>query len=32
VVLAGDNTEWSSIQGALQSGRRAAEKLLENEG
>ena len=25
VVLAGDHTEWSSIQGALRSGRRAAE-------
>lgn len=28
VVLAGDYTEWSSIQGALESGRRAAEAIL----
>jgi phytoene dehydrogenase-like protein len=28
VVLAGDYTEWSSIQGALSSGRRAAKTLL----
>ncbi|MWV65170.1 NAD(P)-binding protein [Halorubrum sp. JWXQ-INN 858] len=28
VVLAGDYTEWSSIQGALASGRRAAESGL----
>ena len=28
VVLAGDYTEWSSIQGALSSGRRAARTLL----
>jgi phytoene dehydrogenase-like protein len=30
VVLAGDYTEWSSIQGALESGRRAAERLLDD--
>ncbi|WP_225333966.1 NAD(P)/FAD-dependent oxidoreductase [Halomicrobium urmianum] len=29
VVLAGDYTRWSSIQGALESGRIAAETLLE---
>ncbi len=29
VVLAGDYTEWSSIQGALSSGRRAAELVLD---
>ncbi|MFD1587178.1 NAD(P)/FAD-dependent oxidoreductase [Halorientalis brevis] len=29
VVLAGDYTRWSSIQGALESGRVAAETLLE---
>jgi len=28
VFLAGDYTEWSSIQGALASGRRAAEAAL----
>ncbi|GAB6878924.1 NAD(P)/FAD-dependent oxidoreductase [Halorubrum gandharaense] len=28
VVLAGDYTEWSSIQGALESGRRASEAAL----
>ena len=32
VVLAGDYTEWSSIQGALSSGRRAASALLDGEG
>lgn len=31
VVLAGEYTEWSSIQGALESGRRAAEALLDGE-
>lgn len=29
VVLAGDYTRWSSIQGALESGRRAAQALTE---
>lgn len=29
VVLAGDYTQWSSIQGALESGRRAATSLLD---
>lgn len=29
VVLAGDYTEWSSIQGALSSGRRAAKAVLD---
>ncbi|WP_136717868.1 NAD(P)/FAD-dependent oxidoreductase [Halorientalis salina] len=29
VVLAGDYTQWSSIQGALESGRVAAETLLQ---
>lgn len=29
VVLAGDYTHWSSIQGALESGRQAAEAVLE---
>jgi phytoene dehydrogenase-like protein len=29
VFLAGDYTRWSSIQGALESGRRAAETVLE---
>ena len=29
VVLAGDYTRWSSIQGALESGRRAAEAVLD---
>jgi len=29
VALAGDHTAWSSIQGALSSGRRAAEAVLE---
>jgi phytoene dehydrogenase-like protein len=28
VVLAGDYTEWSSIQGAMESGRKAARALL----
>jgi phytoene dehydrogenase-like protein len=32
VVLAGDYTEWSSIQGALSSGRRAAKALLDGSG
>jgi phytoene dehydrogenase-like protein len=32
VVLAGDYTEWSSIQGALESGRKAAETLLDEGG
>ena len=31
VALAGDYTEWSSIQGALSSGRRAARALLGDE-
>ncbi len=30
VVLAGDYTRWSSIQGALESGRRAAKEILQN--
>ena len=30
VYLAGDYTEWSSIQGALRSGRTAAEAVLED--
>ncbi|WP_096390888.1 NAD(P)/FAD-dependent oxidoreductase [Halopenitus persicus] len=30
VVLAGEYTEWSSIQGALASGRRASEIVLES--
>lgn len=30
VVLAGDYTEWSSIQGALESGRRASEAALDH--
>ncbi len=32
VVLAGDYTEWSSIQGALESGLRAARTLIETHG
>lgn len=28
IVLAGDYTEWSSIQGAMESGRRAVDALL----
>ena len=32
VFLAGDYTRWSSIQGALESGRRAAEAVLEERG
>ena len=31
VFLAGDYTQWSSIQGALESGRRAADAVLEEE-
>jgi phytoene dehydrogenase-like protein len=31
VYLAGDYTRWSSIQGALDSGRRAAEAVLDSE-
>jgi predicted NAD/FAD-dependent oxidoreductase len=30
VVLAGDYTEWSSIQGALESGRKAAAAAAEH--
>ena len=32
VFLAGDYTEWSAIQGALRSGRRAAEAALDSPG
>ncbi len=31
VYLAGDYTRWSSIQGALESGRRAADAVLDSE-
>ncbi|MFB6177127.1 MAG: FAD-dependent oxidoreductase, partial [Halobaculum sp.] len=31
VYLAGDYTEWSSIQGAMESGRTAAEAILASE-
>lgn len=30
VYLAGDHTEWSSIQGAMKSGRVASEAVLED--
>ncbi len=30
VYLAGDYTQWSSIQGAMESGRRAAEAVIED--